>query len=88
MAALIISAIGLMMPVMLMSGMMFPIENMPVYIRWISDIIPARWYIEAIRKLMIMGLGFSSILKELAVLSGMAIVLITISMRKFKIRLE
>jgi len=88
MAALIISAIGLMMPVMLMSGMMFPIENMPVYIRWISDIIPARWYIEAIRKIMIMGLGFSAIIQELSILVGMGIVLIVISLRKFKIRLE
>lgn len=88
MAALIISAMGLMMPVMLMSGMMFPIENMPVYIRWISDVIPARWYIEAIRKLMIMGLGFTAIIQELAVLVGMGIVLIVISLRKFKIRLE
>jgi ABC-2 type transport system permease protein len=88
MAALIISAIGLMMPVMLMSGMMFPVENMPVYIRWISDLIPARWYIEAIRKLMIMGLGLGSILQELAVLSGMGVFLIAVSMRKFKIRLE
>lgn len=88
MAALIISAIGLMMPVMLMSGMMFPIENMPVYIRWIADIIPARWYIEAIRKLMIMGLGFSAIVQEFFILAGMGILLITISMRKFKIRLE
>jgi len=88
MAALIISAIGLMMPVMLMSGMMFPIENMPVYIRWIADIIPARWYIEAIRKLMIMGLGFSAIVQEFFILVGMGILLITISMRKFKIRLE
>ncbi len=88
MAALIISAMGLMMPVMLMSGMMFPIENMPIYLRWISDVIPARWYIEAIRKLMIMGLGFSAIIQELAILVGMGIVLITISLRKFKIRLE
>jgi ABC-2 type transport system permease protein len=88
MAALIISAMGLMMPVMLMSGMMFPIENMPIYIRWISDVIPARWYIEAIRKLMIMGLGFSGIIQELSILVGMGIVLIVISLRKFKIRLE
>lgn len=88
MAALIISAIGLMMPVMLMSGMMFPIENMPVYIRWIADIIPARWYIEAIRKLMIMGLGFSAIIQELSILIGMGVVLIVVSLRKFKIRLE
>lgn len=88
MAALLISAIGLMMPVMLMSGMMFPVENMPVYIRWISDILPARWYIEAIRKLMIMGLGFSAVIKELAILTGMGAFLIAVSMRKFKIRLE
>lgn len=88
MAALIISAMGLMMPVMLLSGMMFPIENMPLAIRWIPEIIPAKWYIEALRKVMIMGLGFSAIWKELAVLVGMGAFLIIVSLRKFKTRLE
>jgi ABC-2 type transport system permease protein len=88
MAALLISAMALMLPVMLLSGMLFPIENMPIYIRWIGEIIPAKWYIEAARKLMIRGLGFSAIVQELSVLVGMGALLIVISLRKFKIRLE
>jgi len=88
MAAMLISAVGLMMPVMLLSGMMFPNENMPLFLRAISDFIPAKWYILAVKKIMIKGLGVSSILKELAILGVMAVSLIAISLRNFKIRLE
>ena len=86
--AMIISAMGLMMPVMLLSGMMFPVENMPWFLRAISDLIPASWYIIATKKLMIKGLGVESILKELFILFSMAILLITVSLKKFKTRLE
>jgi len=88
MAAMLISAMGLMMPVMLLSGMLFPVENMPIALRALSDIVPARWYIMAVRKIMIKGLSVGSILTELAVLGTMLIVLITVSLRNFKIRLE
>jgi len=88
MAAMLISAMGLMMPVMLLSGMMFPNENMPLFLRAISDFIPAKWYILAVKKIMIKGLGVSSILKELVILGVMAVSLIAISLRNFKIRLE
>lgn len=56
-AAMIVSGMGLMMPVMLLSGMIFPIESMPAVLQWISNIIPARWYIQAVKKVMIEGLG-------------------------------
>ena len=88
MAAMLISAMGLMMPVMILSGMLFPTENMPVALQAISDIIPARWYIIAVKKIMIKGLSVGSILTELAILGSMAIVLVTVSLRNFKIRLE
>jgi ABC-2 type transport system permease protein len=87
-AAMLISGMGLMIPVMLLSGMIFPIENMPVPLQIVSSIIPARWYISAVKSIMIQGLGFSSILKEVGVLALMATVLIGISMKKFKVRLE
>jgi ABC-2 type transport system permease protein len=86
--AMIISAMGLMMPVMLLSGMMFPTENMPWFLRIISDVIPAKWYILATKKIMIKGLGIESILKEMGILLTMAVLLTTISFRKFKTRLE
>jgi len=88
MAAMLISAMGLMMPVMLLSGMLFPSENMPVFLQLIGDTIPAKWYIEAVKKIMIKGLGVGAILNELAVLTVMAVALISISLRNFKIRLE
>ncbi|MCC8172909.1 MAG: ABC transporter permease [Odoribacter sp.] len=87
-AAMMASGMGLMMPVMLLSGLMFPIESMPKILQWISAIIPARWYIEAMKKLMIQGVSIVYIYKELLILSVMAIILLFISLKKFKIRLE
>jgi ABC-2 type transport system permease protein len=86
--ALLLSVMGLLMPVMLLSGMMFPIDNMPIFLQVIANILPAKWFISAIRKLMIQGLGFRAIAGELAVLSLMAVGLITVSLKKFKVRLE
>jgi len=86
--ALLASGMGLMMPVILLSGMIFPIENMPVALRVLSNAIPARWYIQAVRKVMIMGLGIGSVLREVSVLISMAIALTAVSLGKFKTRLE
>ena len=87
-AAMIVSGMGLMMPVMLLSGMIFPIESMPAVLQWISNIIPARWYIQAVKKVMIEGLGMSAVWHEALILSGMAALLIGLSLKKFKERLE
>ena len=87
-AAMLMSGMILMMPVMVFSGLIYPTENMPLILRSFSDIIPAKWYIRAIRKIMIEGLGFAYVWKEIAVMSGMAIALILASMLKFKNRLE
>jgi len=72
----------------LLSGMIFPIENMPLPLQWFSCIVPARWYIAAVKAIMIEGLGIRSVLKEIGVLCLMGLILVTISLRKFKIRLE
>ncbi|PXV67378.1 ABC-2 type transport system permease protein [Dysgonomonas alginatilytica] len=87
-AAMLVSGMGMILPVMILSGMIFPIESMPVVLQWISDIIPAKWYISAVRKLMIQGLGITSVYKELAVLLGMGVFLITVSLKNFKTRLN
>ena len=76
------------MAALLVSGMVFPIENMPLPLQWISNIVPARWYIPAMRKIMVEGLGFGYIYPELIVLSLMAIALIAVSVKRFKIRLQ
>ena len=86
--ALLISGMALMAPIMLLSGMMFPIDNMPWPLQWLSNLIPARWYIAAVKKVMIKGLGFESIIHEAIILSGMAIFFIAVSLKNFKTRLE
>lgn len=86
--ALLISGAGLMMPVVYLSGMMFPIESMPLVLQWVSNIIPAKWFIIAMRNVMIKGLGVSSVIKEVIILSLMGAVIITASLKRFKVRLE
>jgi ABC-2 type transport system permease protein len=86
--ALLISGMVFMLPIIMLSGMMFPIENMPWPLQWLSQIIPAKWYIIAVKKIMIKGLGFSSILEEIGVLLSMGIILTGVSLKKFKYRLE
>lgn len=88
MAALLISGMVFMMPVIMLSGMLFPIENMPLVLQWVADIVPARWYIPAMRKIMVEGLGFAYVTTELAVLSAMAVALTVISVKRFKNRLQ
>lgn len=88
MAALLISGMVFMMPVIMLSGMIFPIENMPVPLQWLSCIVPARWYIPVMRKIMVEGLDFSYILTELSVLSAMAVAFTVISIKRFKNRLQ
>lgn len=85
--AMLLSGMVLLMPTVTLSGMMFPIENMPVPLQYLSSMLPARWYIEGVRKLMIQGVELHSVLKELLILCGMAFVLIVVSLKKFKIRL-
>lgn len=87
-AAMLASGMGLMMPIMLLAGMIFPIESMPKILQWISAVIPARWYIEAVKKIMIQGVEMQFVLKEMSILAAMVFVLIMISLRKFKIRLS
>ena len=82
--ALIVSAVMFMLPVIMLSGMIFPVDNMPVVLQWVSNIIPARWYIEAMRKLMVQQLEFSYILKDVLILLVMTVVLLAASIRKFK----
>lgn len=86
-AAMLASGLVLMMPTMLLSGMIFPIESMPVVLQGLSVLVPARWYISAVRKLMIMGVEVRWVWAEVCVLVLMAVVLITVSLKKFKDRL-
>ena len=86
--ALLTSAMMLLMPSILLSGMMFPVESMPDILQYISAIMPPRYYISAMRKLMIMGVGIDKVMHELMVLSLMAVVLLSAALLKFRSRLE
>ena len=85
--ALLLSAMVLLMPVVMLSGMMFPIESMPKVLQWISAVVPPRYYIDAMRKLMIMGVGIGDVMREVVILSGMTAFLLAIALAKFKERL-
>lgn len=87
-AAMLISGMVFMLPTMILSGMVFPVENMPGILRAVSSIIPAKWYIMAVRKLMIQGLTVDFVLLEFCVLIGMALFFTVVSLKKFKNRLE
>lgn len=85
--AMMISLIGLMLPSMLLSGMIFPIENMPQILQVFSCIVPARWFIDALRNVMIEGNGLGAIWQQFLILIVMTVVLLFASIKKFKNRL-
>jgi ABC-2 type transport system permease protein len=87
-AAMMMTQLIIMLPTMLLTGFMFPIENMPVPLQWISNIVPSRWFYIIIKAVMLKGLGFSAIWKETLILVFMAFSLLAISLRNFKIRLS
>jgi ABC-2 type transport system permease protein len=86
--AIFISMIGLMLPTIILSGFIFPIDNMPGILRILSYIMPARWFIEILRSIMLKGVGIPYIWQETLIISGMMILFVAISIKKFKIRLE
>ena len=85
--AMFISLIALFLPTVMLSGFMFPVENMPLPLRIISNIVPAKWYYTIVKAVMIKGLGFNTIWKETLVLAAMMIFFLTMAIRNFKIRL-
>ncbi len=86
--AMMISLMGLMLPVIILSGFIFPISSMPVPLQIFSNIIPAKWFIIIIKAIMLKGVGFSFIWKETLILIVMTLFFIGLSIKKYKIRLE
>jgi len=86
-SAMMASLMGMMLPTMLLTGFMFPIENMPVPLQVLSNIVPSRWYYTIVKNVMIKGLGFSSVWKETLILTGMALLFLSLSLKNFKNRL-
>ncbi len=86
--ALLISLMALMLPTIILSGFIFPIENMPLPLQMISNAIPAKWFIIIIKNIMLKGVGMAYIWKQTLVLTGMALFFIVASVKNYKTRLE
>jgi ABC-2 type transport system permease protein len=85
--AMIISLVGLMLPTILLSGLMFPIESMPTVLQWSSKIVPATWFISASKIIMIKGLGLAFVWKEIAILLGITGLCLGTALSRFKTHL-
>ena len=86
--AMFMSLLGLMLPTILLSGFIFPIDNMPKVLQWFSAIIPPRWFIVIVKNIMLKGTGFAFIWKETLILLGMTLFFILAAVKRFKIRLN
>ena len=86
--AMMVSLMGLMLPVILLSGFIFPINSMPFPLQVISNIIPAKWFIIILKGIMLKGVGLAFVWKETLILMGMTLFFIVLSVKKYKIRLE
>jgi ABC-2 type transport system permease protein len=86
-AAMLISLLGLMLPVVMLSGYAYPIANMPFILQVLSNLVPAKWYIIIVKNIMIKGIGLEQIWKELLILLAMTGTFLIISIKRFKIRL-
>ena len=86
-AAMLISLLGLMLPVVMLSGYAYPIANMPTILQILSNLVPAKWYIIIVKNIMIKGIGIEQIWKELLILLAMTGTFLLISIKRFKIRL-
>ncbi len=86
--AMFLSLFALMLPTILLSGFIFPIENMPWPLQWISHIMPPRWFIVILKDIMLKGNGIQYIWDETLILVGMTVFFLVVSIKKFKVRLE
>lgn len=85
--AMFLSLVGFLMPALVFSGFMFPIENMPLPLQVMSNIVPTKWYYSIVRAIMVKGLGFSYVIKQTLILAVMTVFFLAIAIKKFKIRL-
>ena len=86
--ALLLSMMGMMLPTIIFTGFIFPLENMPWIFRIISNIIPSRWYYLIVKAIMLKGLGFQYVWKETLILVAMTLILLSIALKNFKKRLS
>lgn len=87
-AAMLMSMVGMLLPTVLFAGFMFPIENMPLFLQLVSNIVPAKWYYRIVNGIMIKGVGFDVVWGDVVILTVMTLVLLAVSLRRFKVRLQ
>lgn len=85
--AMLVCGVLFMMPIITLSGMLFPTESMPLILQYVSHIIPTKWFIIGVKKIMIAGLGFSYVIKETCILCAMLFIILLVSLKTFKMRL-
>lgn len=86
--AMMISMFALMLPTILLSGFIYPIENMPEILQWICNAMPTKWFIIIVKDIMLKGVGIDHVWQETLIIMAMTLIFIGLSVRKFKIRLE
>ena len=86
--AMMVALAGLLLPTVLLSGFIFPIDSMPVVLQWFSNVIPARWFLVIVRSIMLKDSGFLFIWKETLILLVMTVGFVALGIKAFKVRLE
>jgi len=86
--AMMAALLGTMLPNVLLSGFIFPVESMPWLLRILSNVVPGRWFVAIARGIMLKGVGLAYVWRETLILAVMAVVLLAASVHSFKERLE
>ena len=77
-----------MLPTMMLSGFIFPVESMPAALRWVTNVVPARWFVAIARGIMLKGVGLTYLWRETLILGAMAALLLIASAHSFHTRLD
>jgi ABC-2 type transport system permease protein len=85
--AMVVALLGTMLPNVLLSGFVFPVESMPAPLQVIANVVPGRWFVLIARGIMLKGIGLEYLWRETLILAAMAAVLLVASTRSFKERL-
>ncbi|MBU1370738.1 MAG: ABC transporter permease, partial [Bacteroidetes bacterium] len=86
--AMLLSMFALMLPTILLSGFVFPVENMPDPLQWLSHLMPSKWFIIIVKSIMLKGLGFMYIWKETLIILALAVFFVLLSIKNFEVRLN
>lgn len=86
--AMFMAAFALLLPTLLLSGFIFPVENMPLILQWLCHLMPPKYFITILKNVMLKGTGFSEVWKETLILFGMMVFFLSMSAVRFKVRLQ